>query len=160
MNPSLKQFLFFIFQPEKLFHVIVMKWCQILYPKLIIGCFSFLHSDPLLDHLPKDLQNKNYYVQSDTKKGDVWLFNPKNVTIGSCIDQNKKCYLFDSLVRRCPFYMRILSFWWLEGIFHWKRAIFDQWVKKMAIFLLINERANGNIFRVKKSHISLRCIFF
>ena len=27
-------------------------------------------------------------------------------------------------------------------------------------FVLINPRANGNIFRVKKSHISLRCGFF
>ena len=31
--------------------------------------------------------------------------------------------------------------------------------KKMTIFVLINARANGNIFRVKRSHISLRCVF-
>ena len=31
--------------------------------------------------------------------------------------------------------------------------------KRWWIFVLINTRADGNIFRVKKSHISLRCIF-
>ena len=35
-----------------------------------------------------------------------------------------------------------------------------QWVKKMAFFVLINARANGNSFRVKKSHISIRFVFF
>ena len=40
-----------------------------------------------------------------------------------------------------------------------KFRIFDQWVKKMAIFVLINARANGNMFRVKKSDIPVRSVF-
>ena len=32
--------------------------------------------------------------------------------------------------------------------------------KRWQFFVLISARANGNIFRVKKSHISLRCVFF
>ena len=55
--------------------------------------------------------------------------------------------------------MKIQSFQWLETIIHWKKGIFYQWVKKMAIFVLINARANGNIFRVKQSHISLMAVF-
>ena len=31
--------------------------------------------------------------------------------------------------------------------------------KRWRFFDLINARANGNIFRAKKSHISLRCVF-
>ena len=41
-----------------------------------------------------------------------------------------------------------------------KKGNFWSWVKKNIDFFLINARANGNFFRVKKSHISLRCIFF
>ena len=32
--------------------------------------------------------------------------------------------------------------------------------KRWQFFVLINARANGNIFGVKKSHISLRSVFF
>ena len=41
-----------------------------------------------------------------------------------------------------------------------KWAFSDQWVKRWHFFVLINARANGNIFRVKKSNISLTGIFF
>ena len=37
-------------------------------------------------------------------KGDVWFFNPKNVTIGSSIDQNKKSSSFWSIGHKLPFF--------------------------------------------------------
>ena len=71
-----------------------------------------------------------------------------NVTNGSSIDQNKKSpyYWPITLVRKCSFWMIIESFWWLERIFHWKRAIFDQLVKKMVIFCFYQ--------------LSLRCVLY
>ena len=58
--------------------------------------------------------------------------------------------------------------------FTWEFRVFDAWrefsietgqfltngSKRWRFFVLINARANGNIFRVKKSNISLRDIFF
>ena len=41
-------------------------------------------------------------------------------------------------------------------ISHLEWVVFDQWGQKMAFF---NKRANGNIFRVKKSLISLWALF-
>ena len=46
-------------------------------------------------------------------------------TIGTGIDQNKNHHLLDPLDRKCSFYMRIYSFWWLERIFHWKGKFFE-----------------------------------
>ena len=48
----------------------------------------------------------------------------------------------------------------LETIFHWKRTFLAKGSKRWRFFVLINTRANGNIFRVKKSNISLTDIFF
>ena len=43
-----------------------------------------------------------------------------------------------------------LEFLMAREIFSLKRTILDQWVQKMAIFVLINARAYRNIFRAKK----------
>ena len=45
--------------------------------------------------------------QNNASEGDVWFFNPKNVTIGSGGDQNKKLPSCDAFIRKCSFYMRI-----------------------------------------------------
>ena len=41
-------------------------------------------------------------LQGESKKGDVGFFNPKNVTIGSGVDQNKKSPSF------LPIYQKML----------------------------------------------------
>ena len=57
--------------------------------------------------------------------GDVWVFNPKNGTIGSDIDQNKKSPSFS--LENCLQPLETLN----SNV---KWAFSDQWVKKMAIF--------------------------
>ena len=66
--------------------------------------------------------------------GDVWFFNPKNVTTGSSIDQNQKLPSFWPIGQKCPFSMEnsLLPLKTLNS--HVKLAFSDQWVKKMAIF--------------------------
>ena len=49
-------------------------------------------------------------LQGESKKGDVGFFNPKNVTIGSGVNQNKNFYLLDPLVRKCPFNIEKFKF--------------------------------------------------
>ena len=68
-------------------------------------------------------------------------------------------HLFYPLVRKCSFYMRIYRFWRLERIFHWNGQFLTNGSKIWQFLVFINARANGNIFRFKKSHISLRCVF-
>ena len=51
-------------------------------------------------------------------------FNPKNVTIGSGIDQNKKLPSFWPIGQKMLILHEKLEF--LMIIFHWKIAIFDQ----------------------------------
>ena len=63
------------------------------------------------------------------------IFNPKIVTVGSGVDQNKKLTSFWLMDQKMLIYIRILSFWYLEKIFHWKRAIFDQYGSKIWQFL-------------------------
>ena len=62
-------------------------------------------------------------------------FNPKNVTIGSGIEQNKNRHLFDPMVRNPSFSRGNCSLSFKTLISHVKWAFFNQWVKKMAIFL-------------------------
>ena len=38
--------------------------------------------------------------QNNASEGDVWFFNPKNVTIGSGVHQTKILPFFDPLVRK------------------------------------------------------------
>ena len=61
-------------------------------------------------------------VSKNASKGDVKFFNPKYVTIGSGIDQNKKSLSF------LPIGQKML-------ILHWKRAFFDQWVNYLFLSL-------------------------
>ena len=42
------------------------------------------------------------------------------------------------------------EFFMTRDNFPLKKMGFEKWVKKMVIFVLINARANGTIFRVKK----------
>ena len=80
-------------------------------------------------------------------------------TNGSGVDQNNKLPSFWPMFQEMLILHENLEFLMAKETFPLKRAIFDQWVKKMAIFCFENARANGNIFRVKKSHISLRSVF-
>ena len=62
------------------------------------------------------------------------FFNPKNVTIGSGVDQNKKSPSFWPIGQKMLILHGNLEFLMPGENFPLKRSIFDQWVKKMAIF--------------------------
>ena len=71
------------------------------------------------------------------------FFNPKNVNIGFGIDHTKNPHLLTHLSK--------------TPLFQWE--IISSHSKRWRFFVSINVRANGNIFRVKKSHSSLRSVF-
>ena len=98
------------------------------------------------------------YIQGVSKY--LWFFNPKNANINSGIDQNKKSPSFWHIGQKMLIWHENLEFLMARENFSLKKGNFYQWVKWMAIFVLINARANGNIFRVKKLHISLRSVYF
>ena len=85
----------------------------------------------------------------------MWFFNPKNVTISPGIDQNQKWLIGQNL----PFFNEISlqPTKILNSDVKW--AFSDSRVKRWQFFVLINARANGYIFRVNKSQISLRSAF-
>ena len=83
-------------------------------------------------------------VSKNASKGDVKFFNPEYVTIGSGIDQNKKITIF-------------FTHWSENAHFTLKKGIF--WPMGQ-LFVFIIARADGDIFRLEKSHISLRSVFF
>ena len=97
------------------------------------------------------------WVKKNVSWGVVFFFNPKNATIGSGVDQNKKLPSFWPIGLKMLILHENLEFLMPGENFPLKKVNFWPMGQKDGDFLfLINARANGNIFRVKKSHI---CVF-
>ena len=89
------------------------------------------------------------------------FFITKIVTIGSCIDQNKKSPSFLSISQKMLILHANLEFIMAREKFPLKKGnFFPNGLRRWWFFVLIIARANGNNFRVKQSNISLTEFFF
>ena len=85
----------------------------------------------------------------------------KMLILALALIKTKNRHLFDPLIKKSPFSMEKCLYLVIKNFnFSCKMSIFWPMGQKDGDFFLINARANGNIFRVKKSNISLTDIFF
>ena len=76
----------------------------------------------------------------------------KMLPLALALFKTKNCHLFDPLDK-------IALFQWKFSLAIKNEHFLTNGSKRWQFFVLINANANGNVFRVKKSHISLRCVF-
>ena len=81
----------------------------------------------------------------------------KMLALALALIKTKNRHLFDPLVRKCSFYMRVFGGWRQFSIE--KGLFFTNGSKRWRFFVLINTRANANIFKVKKSLKILKKLF-
>ena len=120
---------------------------NILLPTCVTG-LEFLNKINI-DSYIKHTNIQGAPKKNASKEGHVWFFHPKNVTVGSGVDQNKKSSSFWPIGQKMLILLENFEFSMASNNFPLKKGIF--WP--------MDQKANGNIFRVKKWHMSLRSVF-
>ena len=84
----------------------------------------------------------------------MWFFNPKNITIGSGVDQNKKSPSFWSIGQKMPFFIGKLSLAIENSKFSCKMSIFWPMGQKDGDFLFWSTPEPMVTFLGLKNHTS------
>ena len=99
--------------------------------------------------------------QKNAFYGYVWFFKPKNITIGSGVDQNKKSPSFGPIGQKMLILLENFEFSMARDNFPLKRGIFWPMDQKYGDFLFWSTPEPLVTYLGSKNHKkSLRCVFY